>query len=437
MTSKGTVALIGNMNNMLFQQQRYYDDWGYDTTLFLFEEHAHFLPNADVFFDPYKKYKIVNLGWNIESFESIKKKYIYNLFSGFDILIGTDLAPAYLYKAGLKLDIFCLHGNDVYEFPFFRFKKNVPSLWEINRCYFSICQFEGLKLANYLALNKAAELYEKPIAIIRKKDKRMASIPYLYLPQFTKEYFEQSELIPQIKKLKDKFSFLILHHCSHNWYSQKNTFVYKGNDRLIQGFAEYFHKSTAVKKACLILLEYGPDVDRSKAMINELGITENVFWLPVQTRKNLISAINLCDIGVGELGLQGWLLYSVIVEFITMGKPVIHYRNSQMYANDFTDLYPMIDTNDSAIVAQTFIDYELNPDKYLQIGKAANNWYLKNIHNVSLNSFAEKIQESRSFNKKITVIDNLFHSNKIELIKVFYWKMYNILSIKLKLKNAA
>lgn len=436
MSLKKKIALIGNMNNMLFQQQRYFEDWGYDTTLFLLEEFNHFLPEADVFFDPYQKYKIIKLNWNIENFYSVSKEQILGLFTGFDLLVGTDLAPAYLYKAGLKLDIFCLHGNDLYEYPFFRFKDNQPSLWEVNRTNFSICQYEGIKLSKYVALNKSDALYEQPLAKIRNSGARIASGPYLYLPQFTSEYFEKSDLASKMKQLRSKFDFLIFHHCAHNWESQKNSLVYKGNDRLIKGFANYIHRSIAKKKGCLIMLEYGPDVELSKQLINELGISENVYWFPKQQRKDLLSAINLSDIGVGELGKQGWIVYSVIVEFLIFSKPVIHYRNSKLYEKDYKDLYPMTDTNDPEAISQMLLDFEKNPVKYITEGKSANEWYFKNIQEPSLNDLKEKALELVGKRKQINFLEKILHSNKIDAFKIIYWKLFNILKIKLRLQHA-
>lgn len=432
------IALIGNMNNMLFQLQRYFDDWEHDATLFLFEEYSHFLPEADVFFDPYKKFKIVKLNWNMWSFYCLKKEEIQKTFEGFDFLIGTDIAPALLYKAGLKLDIFCLHGSDVFQYPFFTLQNPPPNLWQISRYHFSASQFEGIKLANYLALNKSSEIYEIPISLIRKHDRRIASGPFVYLPQFKDEYFEKSSLKNQLQTLKSKFGFLIMHHCSHNWHISKsaNPTHTKGNDVLIKAFALYINKSIAEKKGCLILLDYGSDVDKSKDLIKELGITENIFWFPTQNRKDLICAVKMCDIGVGELGLVGWLLYSVIVEFIIMSKPVIHFRNSALYKDQYNGLYEMIDTNDQEVVASTFLDYEINPRKYKNMGQLANKWYIENIQNVSLNSFKEKLIENKNFQNKISFKECFFHSNKLKLAKVLYWRFYNMIAIKLKLNNS-
>lgn len=429
-----TIGLIGNMNNQLFQQQRYFEDWGYDTTLFLLDEHDHFMPEADVFFDPYQKFKIVKLGWSIDDFYKISSKTIRDLFSGFDVLIGTDLAPAYLYKGGLKLDIYCLHGSDVYEYPFYRFNEHVQSLWNVNRVRFSISQYEGVKVAKYLALYKMDELYEKPLSIIRKTGKRMASIPYLYLTQLEPSYFEQSTLTQQIRAIKEQHGFLVMHHCSHNWHTHRDSLIYKGNDRVIKAFADYYHSSVKQKKGALILLEYGPDVERSKQMINELGIANNVFWFPKQQRKNLLAAINMCDIGIGELGVQGWMLYSVIVEFLILSKPSIHYRNSPIYEKHFNGLYNMIDTNDPRVVTEVLLEFEENPGKYTEIGREGNKWFLDNLHNVSLKEFREKIEETKGTSKSITLSERYSHSNKLEAVKANFWFVYNTVKLKLGIK---
>lgn len=429
------VAFIGNMNNQLFQQQEYFEGWGYDTTLFLLEEHDHFMPEADVFFDPYQKYKIVHLGWGIENFHTVTPKEVRERFTGFDVLIGTDLAPAYLYKGGLKLDIFCLHGSDVYEYPFYRFKKGTHNLWTTNKVSFSLCQFEGVKLANYLALFKMDDLYEKPLSLIRKKGKRMPSIPYIYLPRLTDDFFEKSSMTVPMRELKQRFPFLIMHHCSHNWHTYRDSLIYKGNDRVIRAFADYFHRSKQTKKACLVLLEYGPDVDRSKAMIRELGISDNVFWFPKQNRKDLLAAINMCDMGIGELGVQGWMLYSVIVEFIILSKPSIHYRNSPIYQKYFSGLYDMVDTNDPAVVTETLLDYERDPQIYKAMGLSAKNWFLDNLHNVSLAAFKEKLNEVAGNNKAVRWWEYLRYSNLTERIKVTYWYYYNAVRIKLFSEN--
>ena len=427
------VALLGNMNNMMFQQLQYYTDWNIDTTLFLFDEFDHFLPESDVFYDVSTKFKIVKLGWSIESYHKVSKSEIRNLFVDFDVLIGTDVAPAYLYKAGLKLDIFCLHGSDLYEYPFFRFKKNTPSLWETNRCDFSLSQYEGVKLANYVALFKGDDLYETPISIIRKEGKRMASTPYFYTPLLRKDYFSQSTLNDELNELKDKFAYLILHHCSHNWVTNRDSLIYKGNDKVIYAFSSYIHSSQASKKACLILLEYGPDVEKSKGLIKDLGIEENVYWFPKQQRKNLLALVNAADLGVGELGNQGWMTYSVIVEFIILSKPSIHYRNSKIYEKNYPSLYEMVDTDDPDVVASAFLEFETNPQKYVDIGASANKWFKEHFHDIALKSFEEKIGETSANSKKVTIMEYLSYSNKMEKIKSMFWTLYNVMKIKLKL----
>ena len=101
------IACIGNMNNMLFQIGRYLIDDKHTVTFYMLDEFEHFLPEADTF-QNIETYKIITLGWNADVFNKITVNQIKSLFSNYDYLIGTDLAPAFLFKAGLKLNLYIL-----------------------------------------------------------------------------------------------------------------------------------------------------------------------------------------------------------------------------------------------------------------------------------------------------------------------------------------
>ena len=172
------IACLGNMNNMMFQIGRYLLDNNHDVTFFLFDEFEHFLPEADTYED-ISKYKIINLGWNIDKFRKISGKSIKSQFKGFNYLIGTDLAPAYLFKAGLKLDVYFPHGSDLYEYPFFKYRNTPPQLWEIPANLICKAQFTGIQEAEIVSLDPSDEVYEKPYNYIRTKSKaRISSPPY-------------------------------------------------------------------------------------------------------------------------------------------------------------------------------------------------------------------------------------------------------------------
>jgi hypothetical protein len=281
------IACIGNMNNMLFQIGRYLMDEGNEVTFFLLEEFDHFLPEADTF-ESMEKYSIKKLGWNFETFTKVKALEIRNIFSGYDYLIGTDLAPAYLFKAGMKLDIYFPHGSDLYEYPFFRYRNHPPQLWEIPANIVSRAQFKGIKETEAVSLDVSDEVYEKPYAKIRTKDqKRLVSPPFLYYKQYTEHYPSLSSQHDTFFEIRKQYKFIVFQQISQDWSMRGEFKIDKGNNHLINGFAAYLKENADYKKdSLLILMEYGGDVEKSKRLISELGIENNVRWFKKMQRKD-------------------------------------------------------------------------------------------------------------------------------------------------------
>lgn len=414
------IACIGNMNNIMFQTQRYLVDMGYDTTLFLLDEPNHFNPDADCYFDPKEKYKIVYLGWNIETYINVSKKDIRKALGGFDFYIGTDIAPAILLKIRRRLNLFFPHGTDLFEFPFLKIRNWPPQLWEYSKQMLAIYQFEGIKKVINISTPPTNIMSEEPLCKIRGNAKIVATIPYLYVNDFNDSFFNKSPYLKQIKELKEKSSFLIFHHVSFNTFQVPNLVYQKGNDKLLNGFAGYLKKTNSAKKATLILLEYG-DVSKAKKYIDELGISERIVWLPAMKRKDILSIISQIDIGVGELGNLGFILYSVVVEFMSLKKPVIYYRDSQNVIKAYDTLAEIVDTNEVDVVTNTFLDFEANPKKYVDMGVNANLWYLNNIDRVGVQLLKDTIQNS---NKSDCKVKSLFPFPLRTYIKVIFLETY-------------
>ena len=371
------IACIGNMNNMLFQIGRYLIDDGHDLTFYMLDEYDHFLPKADTLED-IKKYNIITLGWNFDVFNKITVNQIKSLFSHYDYLIGTDLAPAFLFKAGLKLNLYVPHGSDLYEYPFARYRNNPPQLWEIAANLVTKAQFLGIKEADVVSLDESDDVYEIPYSKIRTKlQKRVSTPPFLYFKQYTPNYPTRSSCYNQFLEIRNEFKFIVFQQISQDWSMRGDFKIDKGNNHLITGFYEYLKQNPDFKKdSLLILMEYGADVEKSKGLIAELGIENNVKWFAKMYRKDLMALIHMCDICVGELGYREWYSYSSIMEFMAMKKPLIHHRGDAFYKAKGLELYPMVDAKSAEEVAQTFIDYRLDNEKYIQMGILANQWIL-------------------------------------------------------------
>ncbi len=422
------IACLGNMNNMLFQIGRYLIDEKHEVTFFLFDEFDHFLPEADTFED-ISKYRIINLGWNIDMFRKISGKSIRSLFKEFNYFIGIDLAPAYLFKAGLKLDIYLPHGSDLYEYPFFKYRNTPPQLWEIPANIISRAQFIGIREAIAVSLDPSDEVYEKPYKQIRTKTKvRISTPPFLYFKQYTEDYPKLSSLNESLKNLRKQYEFIVFQQISQDWSMRGPYKIDKGNNHLINGFADYLKKDPLyTKDSVLILMEYGGDVEKSKQLIKDLGIEENVIWFKKMNRKDMMVVIHYSDICVGELGYREWYSYSSIIEFMAMKKPLIHHRGDDFYKAKGMDLYPMVDAKNAEEVAKTFFDYKANPKKYIMMGKEANAWILKDAEK-KLATFREVLLSKKSNNEiSFVKLKKLaYYFNTHILYNYFFLRIYQL-----------
>ncbi len=400
------IACLGNMNNVMFQIGRYLLDEKHEVTFFLFDEFDHFLPEADAY-DDVTKYKITSLGWNHEQYFKYSGSEIRKAIIGYDFYIGTDLAPAFLFKAGMRLDVYFPHGNDLYDYPFPKYRNVPPQLWEIIPYIVGKAQFKGIKESAVISLDPSEEVYEKACKVIRDKNsKRISAPPFLYLPQYEDDFQKHTDVYKSFFKIRNEFKLIIFQHGSQDWSNRGPYKINKGNDVLLKAFAEYLKKENNKSDSVLILVEYGEDVNKSKNFIKELNIEKNVIWLPKMQRKNIMAAISMSDICVGELGYRNWFSYSCIYEFMAMRKPLIHNRNDAYYKEKGMELYPMIDAKDVLTVEQAFIDFRINTERYRNMGIQAYDWLTKRTKSC-LKEFYNVIKEKEKGKLGSNIIDNI------------------------------
>jgi glycosyltransferase involved in cell wall biosynthesis len=427
------VALLGNMNNMLYQVARYLTDANHDCTLFLFEEFDHFLPYADNYSEQ-NTVEIIQTNWTKEDFDIISPKEIRKLSDGYDFYIGTDIAPAFFFKAGLKLDIFYPHGSDLYEFPFPPFVNKRLQQWELKNYFFGKHQFYGIQEAVCIALDPSEEVYEQPLLSIKGNSfNRILSAPFLYSPQYEDGFERQSQSLNEFKALRLNYDLIIWQHISQDWSDRGHYKINKGNDILIKGFSDYLNKAVNKEKCLLILLEYGGDVQKSKDYITNLGISENVKWIPKMLRKDIMAALTQVDFGVGELGYRRWYSYSSIFEYLQAGLPGIHHRDDLFYQAKGFDLYPMIDADNTEDIAKAFKDFESNKDKYKEMGKSARVW-VENYFRKSIEGFINQIKNKTGDNQ----VENFAIKNRkmrLDLMYMKYTKMNQFYNLKQSIKS--
>lgn len=416
------------MNNMMSPIALYLRDKGFDVTLFLLNEHSHFLPQADT--DEVVDLKVLHLGWTEENFSKITVKEIKKIFKNFDFFIGTDYAAAFCNKANIQLDIYFPAGTDLSEWPFKATKNIIPLRWEYNISLCSKAQFYGIKQAKYLAIDPTNKDYESKIIAIRGNTQHTENIPYHYLP-----FFENiSPLLPELEQFKQQintFDFKIIQHGRQEWTMDELNDHYKGNERLIYGFKKLIVNTSS--NTCLILLEYGKDVLSTKELIAKLNLQNQVIWLPKMLRKYLFQFIKLADIGIGSFG-RSWYSSCSIHELMMASIPIVAYRDEIAYKNE--DLYPLLNANTADEICSQFEFAMNNRSELAQIGINSYNWLVqkqeKRISNVLNAIIAKEQSNSNIFLKKISNYPYYYWG--YQMLKPISW-LKEFFEIRFSLKN--
>ena len=113
----------------------------------------------------------------------------------------------------------------------------------------------------------------------------------------------------------------------------------KGNDKILIGFSQFVRSSESLK-ALLVMVDWGPDAERSKRLVGELGIAKSVQMIKPVQKRHLVEYYNLADVVLDQfiLGSYG----TAAPEAMACEKPVIMYYSEPAFLRSFRALPPLL-----------------------------------------------------------------------------------------------
>lgn len=405
------IALIGNMNNNFYALTRYLRDAGYDAHLFYRLAMEHFQPKADSYDDEYVGFchevDWLDKGFHNTDFEAVKKQ-----LDGFDFYIGQGEEAAVAYCAGYRMNVYYPYGSDVYKYAHlpqeYKWKSKVaalvapgpsrPTYKQMQKGTMAKYLKEAIVNAQYIFADATNEEYQDKIESLHYKGEfRNVGLPFLYQPEYEKLLnvdIPDLKYDAEIRELRGKYDFMVLYHGRQEWATYHNQFTGKNTDHLIRGFASYI-KNDHNNNACLVMLEYGTDVEASKNLIKELEITDNVYWFPKMYRKELMNIIKHVDVCSGEFA-HSFLVFGTVMEAMMMKKPVITYRNDNLYKDIYPELYPCFNARTAEAIATALSEAANHPGKAREIGEKAHKWVQDYFINKPLKELIQVIERHAS-----------------------------------------
>lgn len=377
-----SVAFIGNMNNNHFSIARYLRDRGIDAHVLMYHsDFEHFHPCCDSYGNDYEAF-CRQLSWPASTrFRELTRQRLRSEFDAYNVLVGCGIAPAYAYRMGRALDIFCPYGGDIWKSTFYRFSGN-PLGWPA-QAYQVHARRRGIRSAAVFHMSFTNELYEDRYRKLAKGVPRWyEGMPMVYGPMYAPENVHHinagSRWTERFAQLRAAHDMMVVYHGRHVWRKGDGPEpAAKGVERLLDGWSR-FVKRAEHRKPVLVMLEYGEDVERTRALACDLGVQDSVAWMPKMFRKDLMAGLHMADLVCGEFE-NSWMMSGILFEAMVAAKPILAYRDEALYAGEYPDLYPILNAREPEDIAACLMRCSQSGEQMKVLGKRGRQWYEQRV----------------------------------------------------------
>lgn len=212
---------------------------------------------------------------------------------------------------------------------------------------------------------KRAKIVIFPAPHYYKYVKKLKLKKAIFLPML----WDYEQFCPSIKKFKKENKFIIFHPTNQVWDYKKN-FIFLNAFKKLAKTYDNIH---------LIIINRGPDKNKTKKLLNESYLKSKVTILPeTLAQTKLIDYYNNADVivdqfGVGSSGLIGQ-------EAMSCERPLIQYLDKELYKKFYSEVPPILNAKTEDEIYSCIQKLIKNPDLGIEIGKRSREWILK-YHN--------------------------------------------------------
>ncbi len=194
--------------------------------------------------------------------------------------------------------------------------------------------------------------------------RRLGLDNYVFVPH----PIDETKYTPGPSQFRDRLGLsasdiVLFSPASHNW-------DIKGSDVMLRAFAELVRQGPA--KSVLVLTEWGLELDRSRALIEELGIGGRVRWIKPLPKLQLIDAYRGADIVLDQflIGTFG----AIAPEAMACGRPVIMAYDAEVNEWAFPTAPPIVPARTVEELSRQLTRLVGDPGEQARIGLAGRDW---------------------------------------------------------------
>lgn len=360
------VAIWGNMNNVGFALLRYLRDFGVNAHLFPYSNDgegplSHFRPDADTWqidrwsefihtlpfpdaqvsaLDAPFSWALAAKSWigniydkDLHVLSTVSRQSLRRLTPEDDVIIGAGIAPAVLDRIGRSIDLFYPYATRIEYIASYDFGPHGPTrsfMGRLVNAQVQRRQISGIQNAGTIISFEQEQTSE----VLRSIGRTSLSLafPMVYVERET-PVKPPTPVLARALQMIGEADISVLHHARLLWRKPEHV---SAEDWKIEGKNSHwlFHAIAGLcsrrpsVKPLLLVAEYGPDVEATRRLAEELGISHLIIWLPLMLRKEIMWLLDKVDVGVGEFydchgmiwGGTGW-------EVMAAGRPLVQGFN--------------------------------------------------------------------------------------------------------------
>ncbi len=154
----------------------------------------------------------------------------------------------------------------------------------------------------------------------------------------------------------------------HHWHVGGGSWT-KGNDVLLRAAGRLHKEGRDFRLRCV---EWGQEVDKSKALIDELGIAHLVEWVPTMTKRQLWAAYCQSHVVVDQFALPA--LGGVAFEALALGRRLITRIDESTLEQFFGAAPPLLNGETVDDVTRQIAHILDDPNDEAKLGQKARQW---------------------------------------------------------------
>jgi glycosyltransferase involved in cell wall biosynthesis len=181
--------------------------------------------------------------------------------------------------------------------------------------------------------------------------------------------YEERDEYRRVLKSKLNCDLIFFHPARQSWWLKSATMNRKGNDKLFRAFAK-FVKSTR-KKAKLIAIDRGYDLERSKKLVKDIGLEPYIIWMKLMKKLEIPHYYNVADIVFDQF--DSGIFDMIAVEAMACGTPVFSYVKPAP-PPPYPEMPPIVNVRSEEEIFQGLCKLVEDEDVRGNLGKKSREW---------------------------------------------------------------